>query len=1038
MKRNLYRLVFFCVFSTIVLSLSKGHAQDLADSTDLFDSIVSEAVTAVSDRDIKRQEEFDQLPDGQTLLLQPKVGRFFYEFDIYALKKNNRIYHGLSDMIDVLELAIDFDEKTKQGQGWFLREDWNISIDLESGRIVSRGQEYQVSPEDIIIEEDVLFVSEEQLSQWLDMKFETDVASQFLEIETPYPLPAVARDFRQKKIRGSRGGTSVAKLPRKKIEYDWLDLNTADVRLGTQYRRADNSDPSFLNRATIAVEGQALKHEAYTVISADDRPGERDTVAGISSVVARLSKKDEDPVLLGPLKARSYVIGDTTVTDIPLTGDSQQELGFRVSNSKLSNTDFETTDINGDALPGWDIELYRNGILVNSLIVGNDGFYEFPDVQLFGGDNLFEIFFYGPQGEIRSQTINVPVTPALLASQNNTYDVTLSATETRTYQEFQTDDVDRETPHLTARFNKYFGNTLTYVGLRNRDIEGDNKTFLGAGFTKLFQSTIFDGNFGVDDQANAAAQLTARKNIKDWNLSLTGLVQDEDYITDETTNPETFVVAANAQRSFSPSYGNRATLFASAEYNQRADGQDQTSGGLGTSYQTGRLNFSNNIFYEDTNPSTGDSLTRLDNNFAVRANLGKFFIRGGVNYDIKPESQVDRYFSQISYRPRPDFTGDLTLQHQPNRDFSEARLNLNYTNDHFRASPFLDIDSDHEVFAGVNVNFNVIDTPEEGLPIMTSDRAVGRGLVSSFVFHDKDGNMVFDGEDEVLPDVIVESLNVRRRAETNERGYSLIADLPPTRATDIVVDNLSLPDPYMISGTDGVSIFPSAGEIVELEFPIHISGEIDGTVSVRQRDGELEVIKRADVLLYPLKGSKQEAIKAEAAFDGFYVASQVPPGEYLMTVSNETAKKVRAGAPIPKIVRIGYGGDTLYGYNFELEKKEAQVPVTVNYVDVATLEGSNITGTVFTLKTAPGKRTKLLGLLGNIVQKNKADDLFDGLQEVNWTIDNASIEKRYVTSSGDLEEAYRKCSQLSRHAIPCTLEVFVPSSEAGHIHTASR
>ena len=33
-----------------------------------------------------------------------------------------------------------------------------------------------------------------------------------------------------------------ARLPRQEIEYDWLDINTADVRLGTRYRKRDEAD----------------------------------------------------------------------------------------------------------------------------------------------------------------------------------------------------------------------------------------------------------------------------------------------------------------------------------------------------------------------------------------------------------------------------------------------------------------------------------------------------------------------------------------------------------------------------------------------------------------------------------------------------------------------------------------------------------------------------------------------------------------------------------------------------------------------------
>ena len=147
-------------------------------------------------------------------------------------------------------------------------------------------------------------------------------------------------------------------------------------------------------------------------------------------------------------------------------------------------------------MPGWDVELYRNGILLASLIVDDTGFYEFSDVELFGGENDFELFFYGPQGEIRNREIAFPVTSAFLSAQNNTYDISVSLNDTNSYRRRFDEDQDRETLHVAARYNKLIGNNLAYLGLRNRDIEGQNKTFFATGLTSFVAGTIIDANIG--------------------------------------------------------------------------------------------------------------------------------------------------------------------------------------------------------------------------------------------------------------------------------------------------------------------------------------------------------------------------------------------------------------------------------------------------------------------------------------------------------------------------------------------------------------
>ncbi len=953
----------------------------------------------------------NQLPEGENLLLRPKVGRVVYEYNIYALSQDNTLYYSLADMIDILEFAINFDEASGRGQGWFLREDWKIFIDLKNNQIVSRDQVYTLTADSTVIQKGVLFIEQNVLAQIFNMQFKADIAQQYLEIDSPYPLPGVARYYRQNKTNRTNGFTGIAQLPRKEIQYDWFDINTADVRLGARYRRKKGIDSDTFSTGSLAIEGQLLKHEAYVLTSAD-------SLYQLNTVVARLSKSNEDAVLLGPLKARKYTLGDTDLTDLPLTGDSTQELGFHVSNSRLDNVQFQSTDISGDALPGWDVELYRNGILVSSLIIGNDGFYEFADVQLFGGDNEFELFFYGPQGEIRNRQLNVPVTAELLAAQDSTYDVSVSLSETRTFQKNQVDDDDRDTPHVVARYNKSFGDTLGYLGLRNRDIEGDNKTFLGTGFTSLVKNTIIDGNFGIDDEANTAARLTARKNINDWNLSLSGLVQDEDYLVGESLTPKTLIVTGNVQKSHRFKSGSRGTVFTNAEYSETSDNREQKSGRLGASFQKGPLNFSDVLFYESADQLLGGSQERIDNNFSVRGSFGKYFVRAGVDYDIHPVSQVDRYYSQMNYYPTSRLSGDLRVDHEPNRDFTEMRLGLNYVSDYYRTSPYVEIDNQNEVIVGLNLNFDIVDTPHETRPLITSDRVIGRGLVSSFVFHDKNGNNTYDEGDEPLPDVIVESVNVRRRIETNEKGYSLINNLPTSRATDIRIDHLTLPDPYMISGTEGVSIFPSAGEIVELNFPVHMSGEIDGTISVKNKKGAVNPLKQADVLLYPVDTGKTEEIKTRAAFDGFFVASQVPPGQYLMVVSNETAKRARASLPPPRFVNFGYDGDTIYSSNFELDKKHANVPIDVVYNENSSSE------LIYGLKTKLQPQTKLLSLFRKLKRRNSQADIYAGLEEL--TSDEAGT-KIYKLPSNDLSTSHEKCRELAKNAVSCVLQIYIPS-----------
>lgn len=768
--------------------------------------------------------------DGEILLLRPRSEKFVMDREIAAVKHDGRIYYALSEIIANLEFSIDYSDEKKIGAGWFLREDWLIRFDFNKGEVVSRGETFKVAPEDVYEDGGQMFISQRAAEQWMDIKTEPDVAQQYLNIRTPFPYPALARNYREKNP-GGRSSRSVATLPRLKTDREKFRVNTAEIQQSMRYRKSPDSDSSLNQQNVTTVQGDVLNHGFYGV-------GFWDNQQNLSSIRARLTKEDEDGKLLGPLKAREYTIGDTDIPSLPLTGGVTQELGVRINNNPLRNADFQDTTISGDALPGWDVELFRDGSFVERQRVTDDARYAFNDIQLFAGDNLFEVFFYGPQGEIRSDSFNIPVTAEFLSTQDNTYDVSLTLDETQVYNKFPSESEDANTPHLVAKYNKVFGNTLTYAGIRTKQNNGEQKAYLGTGFTNVLGGFVLDGNAAIDEQGAPAVELGTRKNIDDWRLSLRAKAKDEAFLA-EGEDMNVMSVTSAATKNFRTPFDTYSTLNLNGIYGVRADNSTQTTGLVGVSNQMGRLNISNSLRYEKIDGlAEGGQMDATINNFlSARMNFGRVFTRAGVDYKISPDSGINNYLAQVSYQPSRKIGGDVLVEHDPNQKLTQGRLTVNYRHDKFRVSPFVAMDTNREMEAGVKLTTSLINEPQNKFPTFTGDRIVGRGLVSSFVYHDKNGNNIFDGQDEPLPDVYVESVNVSRRAATDKKGYSLIKDLPENFLTDIRVDKSTLPDPFMIPGYAGASIYPRAGHMVKLSFPIHLAGEVDGVVELAQSGG---------------------------------------------------------------------------------------------------------------------------------------------------------------------------------------------------------
>lgn len=955
--------------------------------------------------------------EDNTLLLRPKAGNIYYEDDIYTILKNGKLYFSLIDVIDVLNLAVNFNHKTKKATGWFLREDWKIDIALNTSRVISRDKIYEIEPDDILKKDNTYFIEKSNLERWFSLTLIPDIPQQYVEVISAYPLPIVAKFSRENKRVANQTQTDPT-LPRYTPERKWLDINTAGFQIGTRFQRTKTQNDilrTTRNSSNIALQGQILKHDAYLLGSYNNRDG-------LSSVIGRLSKRSEEANLLGPLKARSYSIGDTSIANIPLLGNTSQELGVSLSNNKLTRTQSQTTTIDGEAFPGWDVELYRNNILIDAQTIDTTGRYEFSKIQLFGGDNNFEVFFYGPQGEIQKRTITVPVTSALLTAQNNFYNLSASVSNSQLYQGNDIRGDQDQALHLTGQYNRRIGNALTYVGIRSREVNNQQKTLLGAGLTTSYKNMILDSNLSMDSNGETAGQLSLRRSLSGWNLLTTAKVQTDGYAPNGEENPSVLQINTSTQKSFQPTDTTRLSIFSRGNYNKLANDISQATTAIGANYQFKNFNLSNNLTYDKIS-FKGNETSTARHNFSTRYNKGKYFLRGGLETTLYPERKIESFFGQITYRPSYKVSGDVRIQHRLNQDKTEGRVNLNYTNDHFRTSPFIEYNSDQDLYAGVNLNFSIIDTPSDNGFEMTSKRLSGKGLVSSLVYHDKNGNLIFDAGDEILPDVIVESLNVRRRETTNEKGYSLIKDLPANRATDITIDKTTLPDSFMISATDGVSVFPNAGEIIELQFPIHLAGEVDGTVFIQ--DGEqTEAGRRAKLELHPIQALSDTIITIETALDGFYVGSEIPPGRYIMKVSDQTARQYKAGAPAPKVIEIGFEGNILYGQDIALDKNRPHIPVIIKRDN----ERKNNSNGIIAVNTKNQTQSKLASLLSDYAKKVASPDLLAHLPSTSDYQEISNNVASNIPHNQGIESTHNRCLTLMENGIPCAMEIVIPQA----------
>ena len=311
---------------------------------------------------------------------------------------------------------------------------------------------------------------------------------------------------------------------------------------------------------------------------------------------------------------------------------------------------------------------------------------------------------------------------------------------------------------------------------------------------------------------------------------------------------------------------------------------------------------------------------------------------------------------------------------------------------------------------------------------MTSKRIIGRGLVSGFIFHDKNGNNIYDTGDIPLPEVMLESINSRRRAISKANGYALIDDLPTSRPTDIVVDEASLPDSFMISANPGNSVFPVEGEIIEMQFPVHISGELDGTIYYKNGSGDTVPVRQGVAQIISLDNPERAPLTAKAAFDGFYVASKIPPGRYMVLPKKPRTFGRDIGNTTPEFIEIGYDGTILYDTAIVMQENEKYVPYDVHFEgNKKSTTSPYSTNYTYVLDVKEGGNSELSNVLGSFMKKLFGRQKFEGLTLVKTAEQNDGYA-RYLSPSNDLEQLHERCKGLQESFMECKITVFVPQN----------
>lgn len=797
---------------------------------------------------------------------------------------------------EIIDFSIDVNSDGGTANGWFLAENRIFSLDKKRGEVIVDGIRKSLSLRPVVVNYDDIYVDSSFFADWFGIDIALNFSDLALILKPREKLPVQLRIEREqlhekiKRTSRKRQVFDIVENPYKKYDMPFID-----AELGYNYSSDDIGDALSRVSYSVLSQGDLAYMTAQVAISGENASNQdEDSLTGFRF---NLSREDLNGEMLGKMKAKSFELGDITAVSLPLTTTSGRGRGVAVSNVDLNRPDqFDSTDFIGDSQPGWEVEIYRNGVLQDFQLVGDDGSYEFRNVPIFFGNNIFRIVSYGPQGQVRERTERYNIDSSIL--QKGEFNYRLSADE-KSRSIFGVDEEGRQLQHepglrLVGEAEYGITNQMTAgVGFARTPLD-DNKFHEYNMFSikNSFKGALTEVNLVYDmTDGGVATRFAGNTSLK--GLRIRGEQSFYDDFTSEveraTSNQRLSTSKLDVDGSFNYLPRTNMSYRFGFEFEKFENNTDilTLSNRLSTSIYG--IGFSNDLEHRETRNEI-DTTTLTSGRFSVRGRHRDFAVRFNTDYDIDPLLQF-KSFSLTTQKKVKKQTNVIVGIRKSLTDSKDTTINssINRQFDKFTWSLTAQADTSDNISAGTRISFSLGKEPRQNQWYINGESTANFGAVSANAFLDNNYNDIFDDGDTRIPDVGFISGSRKFKGEGNKPAF--VTRIPIDRPANVELDFASLDDPFWTPTKQGYSVVTRPGNVTNVDFPVIITTEIDGTVYLQKGDKVLPV-SRVELELLDLNGKVVKTVKSE--FDGFYIMSGVIPGEYILKVSEGSLERFRA------------------------------------------------------------------------------------------------------------------------------------------------
>jgi hypothetical protein len=430
---------------------------------------------------------------------------------------------------------------------------------------------------------------------------------------------------------------------------------------------------------------------------------------------------------------RQYQVGD--ITPIKTTAGNTQNIGKGVSFSNQSSKELIGTrsiTFSDNIQPGWEVELYRNGILIERLISEDNGRYDFKDIELLFGSNQFKLIFYGPQGQVKTQTKQVYVNKNSLNAKQKRYAFSIVDLENKLFSD-ATENPDSQLGWLsTLNYNQGITPWISAHSSLNylKAEQDDDKKFYSLGLSAhVLPGLLVSADFSQNDQSKEKVLVKARSKMGKQAFNLSYQKQNKDFwITPVQTNSTTQLSTEQQMKilAIKPISYNLQTLESLAlimqgnllqrsnlSINYQNDwAKRQYENNLKTEIFTNQLYLfsgksllSHQLSWLEYDEEGRDKLRNLTGFLRMQHSFGLLHTRLQTGYEVQPDNKITHLRGDFSYPLQPNLHSELDLGYYPIDAKYRIRLGLNWQYDVLSLNSSLFYNSDDIWSAGLTAKF---------------------------------------------------------------------------------------------------------------------------------------------------------------------------------------------------------------------------------------------------------------------------------------------------------------------------------------------